>query len=85
MDAFRAMPLGSDIPHPRVGELGKQRPRIFANVVRVDQVGYEVEKDDGGEAYRRTSSGAKVEESIEERHCCDVECNGGLQCQCLRL
>ena len=36
MDPFGAVPLGSDIPHPCVGELGEQRPRIFANAVRVD-------------------------------------------------
>ena len=77
--------MGSDIPYPCVGELGQKRPWIFADVVGVDQVGYEVEKDDGGEAYRRPSSGAKVEESIEERHCCDVEDDGGLQCKCLPL
>ncbi len=50
MDPFGAVSLGSDVPQPYVGELGEEGTGITADVVGVDEVGYEVEKDDGSEA-----------------------------------
>ena len=79
------MPLGSDVAQPYVGELGDQRPGITADVVRVDEIGNKVEKDDGREAYYDPGSEVGGEERIEEGHCWVGEGDGGRQDRRLRI
>ena len=69
MDPFRAVSLGSDVSQPYVGELGEKRARIAADMVGVDKIGYEVEEDEGTEAYHRPCGEVEGEEGIQKGHC----------------
>lgn len=69
MDPFGAVPLGSDVSQPYVGELGEKRAGIAADVVGVDKIWHEVEEDEGTEAYYRPSGEVEGEEGIQKGHC----------------